>query len=144
MSNLVIKMVKQGSDRSAKYDAKFDATVIATRYTATAAIAKAAQATMQQLLATKNGNVRAILNEAGIYPILTVQYQAFCNKLFGICNRLAGLTTTPVLSPSATLQANVAIATFKKYGADEDVLKSIWTLYVDMLGAAPSPVPTIS
>lgn len=133
-------MVKQGTDRSAKYDAKFDATVIQARYTATAAIAKAAQVTMQQLLATKNGNVRAILNEAGVFPIQTVQYQAFSNKLFGICNRFAGLTTTPSLSNTAIAQANAEYIKWKAYGSTPAVLQDIWALYADMIGSAPSPL----
>lgn len=140
MSSSEIEMTKTGSDRSAKYDAKFDATVIQARYTATSTIAKASQAIMQQLLATKNGNVRAILNAAGIYPIQTVQYQAFCNKLFGVCNRFAGLTTTPILSPTAIAQAQCDYVTFKAYGASPAVLRSIWALYADMIGSAPSPI----
>jgi hypothetical protein len=140
MSSIVIKMVKQGTDRSAKYDAKFDATVIQARYTATSAIAKAGQVIMQQLLATKNGNVRSILNEAGVFPIQTVQYQAFSNKLFGICNRFAGLTTTPTLSNTAIAQANAEYIKWKAYGSVAAILQDIWTLYADMIGSAPSPL----
>jgi hypothetical protein len=140
MSSLVIEMVKQGTDRSAKYDAKFDPTVIQARYTATSEIAKAKQLTMQQLLATKNGNVRSILNEAGIFPIQTVQYQAFGNKLFGVCNRFAGLTTTPTLSNTARAQAQTDYVTWKAYGASPTVLQAIWALYADMIGSAPSPL----
>lgn len=137
-------MVKTGSDRSDKYGQKFDAEVVRARYAATMDSSKAKQVIMQAALALKNGLVRGILNEAGVYPILTVQYQAFNNQLFGICNKFAGMMTTPTLSATATLQATISIAKFKKYGGTDQVLKDIWALYATMLGAAPSPIPSIS
>jgi len=133
-------MVKTGTERSDKYGAKFDATVVQARYTATAEMAKAKQVAMQQALAQKNGNVRAILNEAGVFPIVTIQYQAFSNKLFGICNRFAGLMTTPSLSNTAIAQANAEYVKWKAYGSTAAVLQDIWALYSDMIGSAPSPL----
>lgn len=126
-------MVKSGSDRSDKYSAKYDAEVVRTRYTATMASAKAKQASMQEQLAVKNQAVRAILDDAGVYPILTMQYQAFSNKLFGICRKFASTTAINV----ATLEATK----FKAYGGTEKVLQDIWNLYSDVLGSAPSPIP---
>lgn len=137
-------MVKQGQDRSDKYAAKFDPTIIQSRYTKTQAIAIAGQVTMQKALAEKNASVRALLNAAGVFPILTVAYQAFSNKLFGICNRFAGLTTTPSLSPTATAQATAELVKFMTYMGNDaaayDIFADIWALYASMLGAAPCPI----
>jgi len=135
-----MNMTKSGTDRSAKYDAKFDPTVIQARYTATSTIAKAKQVIMQAALADKNSGVRTILNAAGIFPIQTVQYQAFSNKLFGICNKFAGLTDTPHLSLSAQAQANAEYVKWKAYLSTPAILQSIWSLYATMLGDAPSPL----
>lgn len=137
-------MTKTGQDRSDKYAAKFDPTVIQARYTATSTIAKAAQVSMQQLLATKNGNVRSILNALGVLPIQTIQYQAFSNRLFGICNRFASITTTPTLSATATAAARLDLAKWLSYGSSPTPLRSIWNLYADMLGTCPSPMPVIA
>jgi hypothetical protein len=132
-------MVKSGSDRSDKYGQKFDPAVVQLRYTATMESSKAKQVAMQQALALKNGSVRAILNQEGVFPIQTVQYQAFGNKLFGICNKFAGLMTTPTLSNTATTQAEVERTKWLSYGSEKTILDSIWALYADMLGACPSP-----
>lgn len=133
-------MVKSGSDRSDKYSAKFDATVIGARYTATSEIAKNKQIAMQGALSTINGAVRSILNEAGIMPIQTVQYQAFANKLFGICNRFAGMMGTHILSNSASAQAQAEYIKWKAYGSTAKVLQDIWGIFADMIGSAPSPL----
>ena len=132
-------MTKTGAERSDKYSAKFDATVIGARYTATADIAKAKQVAMQAALATINSGVRSILNEAGIFPIMTMQYQAFANKLFGVCNRFAGMMTVHVLSNTAIAQATAERVKWKAYGSTTAVLDSIWDLFSDMLGTCPSP-----
>jgi hypothetical protein len=95
---------------------------------------------MQAALADKNASVRSILNEAGIFPIQTVQYQAFNNKLFGICNKFAGMMTSPTLSLSAQNQANAEYVKWKVYLSTPAVLQSIWALYATMLGDAPSPL----
>jgi len=135
-------MTKSGTDRSDKYAAKFDPSAVQLRYTATAELAKAKQVIMQQFLADKNAAVRAVLNEAGILPIDTVKYQSFNNKLFAICNKFAGLTTSQTLSATATAQASIVAETWKTgYSATVEVLKSIWNLYSAMLGTAPSPFP---
>jgi hypothetical protein len=133
-------MVKSGTDRSDKYGQKFDAEVVRARYAATMDSSKAKQVIMQAALATKNGLVREILNAAGIFPIQTVQYQAFNNKLFGICNKFAGLMDTPHESPSAIAQANAEYVKWKAYTSTPAVLQSIWSLYATMLGDAPSPL----
>jgi hypothetical protein len=132
-------MTKTGAERSDKYSAKFDATVIGARYTATAEIAKAKQVAMQAALATINSGVRSILNEEGVFPIQTVQYQAFANKLFGICNKFAGMMTVHVLSNTAIAQAETEYTKWKAYGSTSTVLQAIWDLFSDMLGTAPSP-----
>jgi len=133
-------MTKTGTDRSDKYGQKFDAEVVRARYAATMDSSKAKQVIMQAALADKNAHVRTILNEAGIFPIQTVQYQAFSNKLFGICNKFAGMMTAPALSNSAIAQANAEYIKWKAYTSTPAVLQSIWALYATMLGDAPSPL----
>jgi len=125
-------MVKTGTERSDKYTAKYDAEVVRARYAATAAAAKTAQVTMQEQLAIKNAGVRTILDGEGIYPIQTMQYQAFSNKLFGICRKFTSVTARNV--------ALIEISKFKDYGALDAPLKLIWELYASVLGAAPSPI----
>jgi len=133
-------MTKSGTDRSDKYSAKFDPTVIGARYSATSDIAKNKQIAMQAALATINSSVRAILNEEGVFPIQTMQYQAFANKLFGICNKFAGMMGEHTLSNSAIAQAQAEYVKWKAYGSTDTVLQSIWALFSDMIGAAPSPL----
>ena len=132
-------MTKTGAERSDKYSAKFDATIIGARYTATAEIAKSKQVAMQSALATINSGVRGILNEKGTFPIQTVQYQAFANKLFGICNKFAGMMTVHTLSNTAIAQAGLEYTKWKAYGSTAVILQDIWDLFSDMLGTAPSP-----
>jgi len=125
-------MTKTGTQRSDKYGQKYDAEVVRARYTATAASAIAAQVTMQEQLAIKNLAVRTILDAAGVYPILSMQYQAFSNKLFGICRKFTSL--------SAIAQAQAEYVKWKTYGSTAAVLQDIWALYSATLGAAPSPL----
>jgi len=129
-------MVKTGTDRSDKYTAKFDPEVIRTRYTATRDIANAKQVDMQGKLAIKNAAVRGFLNEAGILPIRSVEYQAFSNKLFGIVHKLGSGT----INPAAIAVAQLQYVVWKGYGSTATVLQSIWGLYADTLGDAPSPL----
>lgn len=133
-------MVKSGTERSEKYDAKFDPEVVRSRYTATATLAKARQDVKGQLLAAKAAAVRTIMNTYGIYPIDAVKYHAYSNKLAAICFRMAGFATEPTLSDSARAQALLQATVFKAYGLDEDVQYLIWQEYSSMLGAAPSPI----
>ena len=132
-------MTKSGAERSDKYSAKFDATVIGARYTATSEIAKTKQIAMQGALATINSGVRSILNEAGTFPIQTVQYQAFANKLFGICNKFAGMMGVHTLSNTAIAQATLERTKWLAYGSLKANLDNIWDLFSDMLGTCPSP-----
>lgn len=125
-------MTKSGEDRSAKYDAKFDAEVVRSRFAATATIAKNAQASLQRAMADKALAVRGILNGYGIYPIMTVLYMSFNNKLYGICRKFSG--------DVAIQDAWGAICKWYTMGALPSPLQDIWALYSDILGAAPSPV----
>jgi hypothetical protein len=135
-------MVKSSTDRTDKYNAKFDATVVGARYTATATLAKAKSGLMQAALQGVNSSVRAHLTEAGILPIETVKYQAFGNKLFSICQKFAGYMTTKFLSATAIAQAEIEAAKWNTgYSADVNVLAAIWNDFSDCLGSAPSPFP---
>jgi hypothetical protein len=125
-------MVKSGADRAAKYKAKFDAEVVRSRYAATADLAKEAQATLQEQLATKTAQVRQILNDNGIMPILTAPYLSFSHKLFGIVRKFSGQT--------AVNTAQLEYDKWKAMGLNTTVLQAIWALYSDVLGAEP-PTP---
>jgi hypothetical protein len=121
------------SSRSDKYTAKFDPTVIQSRYTATKAMAIAKSAVHQDAMAIKATAVQAILNEAGIIPIERMAYQAFSNKLYGICNKFGGAT--------AIAQAKLELERWVTgYSKDVNVCKSIWAIYSAVLGTAPSPI----
>jgi hypothetical protein len=133
-------MVKSGTERSEKYDAKFDAEVVRSRYTATATLAKARQDLKGQLLAAKAAAVRNIMNQYGIYPIDSVKYHAYSNKLAAICFRMAGFATEPTFSDSARAQALLQATVFKAYGLNANVQYLIWGEYATMLGEAPSPI----
>lgn len=134
-------MVKTGAERSTKYGEKFDAEVVRLRFTAVADSSKAKQVALQEQLAVKSAAVRSILNTAGIYAVMSVLYHSFNNRLFAICRKFAGLGGTPTLSATATAEATIDIAKWKDYGGTDVILQDIWTLYADMLGSAPSPVP---
>jgi hypothetical protein len=133
-------LVKSSTDRTDKYAAKYDATVIQNRYTATAVLAKAKAALMQAALQGINSSVRGILSAAGILPINTVLYQAFGMKLFGICVKFGNYMGVHSLDASARAQALISVHTFVVgYSGSPPVLASIWNTFSDILGAAPSP-----
>lgn len=129
-------MVKQGTDRSDKYAAKFDATVVQARYTATAVAAKAAQVTQQQNLFLVAQDVRTALNTAKIPALFTVPYMAFGNKLYAICRKFGSATLTPV----ARDEAWKAICQWYTLGCLPSPLMDIWNTHATVLGAAPSPI----
>jgi hypothetical protein len=134
-------MVKSGTERSDKYGAKYDAEVVRTRYTATATMAKASQVVKQAWLAGIAGQVRSLLNGAGILPVFTILYLSFANKLFAIVDRFGGGFGTQVYSETARATALLEIAKWADMTADDDILKDIWTIYATALGTAPSPIP---
>jgi hypothetical protein len=129
-------MVKSGSERSDKYGAKFDATVIQARYTATAVAAKAAQVTQQQNLAGVAQQVRTALNVWKVPAIFTVPYMAFGNKLYAICRKFGSAT----FLQAARDEAWIAICHWYTIGCLPSPLKDIWTNNATILGAAPSPI----
>jgi hypothetical protein len=138
------KLGKSGADRAAKYLSKFDPTVIGARATATKDAACAAQAVHQPFLADKAAAVRAILSAKGTAAILTVQYMAFAMSLYRICNKFCNIIGTHNTSLTATAEAKNKLAVAHADGADHEILYAIWnTLYADMLGACPTPVPTV-
>jgi hypothetical protein len=140
---VVIVIVKSVADRQDKYAAKFDATVIASRYTATATLAKAKAALMQSALQGVNSSVRAFLSAAGILPIQTVLYQSYGMKLFGICVKFGNYMGVHSIDPTARAQAIIQTKVWTTgYSGSPPVLASIWSTFADILGAAPSPFPT--
>jgi len=134
-------LVKTGTERSEKYDAKYDAEVVRSRFSNTATLAKAKAATRQEKMSTIAGLVRGFLNEAGTYPILTVLYQSFANALYKICADFGNYDTTPVYTLAGRNVALLKIAQWKDMGAVDALLQDIWGIFEACLGNAPSPVP---
>jgi hypothetical protein len=132
----VIEMVKQGSDRSDKYAAKFDPTVIQARYTATSTAAKAAQVTQQQNLSVVAQQVRTALNAHSVPAIFTVPYMAFGNKLYAIVRKFGSATFLQV----ARDEAWKAICQWYGLGCLPSPLQDIWNNNATVLGTAPSPI----
>jgi hypothetical protein len=134
-------MVKSPEDRQKKYAAKFDAEVVRSRYSATADLAKAGQTAASNAMAAIASAVRAILNDAGEYPIVTSMYMSFANKLYGICRKFAGYPDAKTLSTTATNTALLEISKWKDMGAKDQILKDIWNIFAACLGSPPSPIP---
>ena len=134
-------MVKSAEDRQKKYAAKFDAEVVRNRYSATADLAKAGQTAASNAMANIASAVRAILNDAGEYPIVTSLYMSFANKLYGICRKFAGYPDAKTLSVAATNTALLEITKWKAMGAKDEILQSIWNIFAECLGSPPSPIP---
>ena len=131
-------MVKSGTDRAAKYAAKYDPTVVSTRYTATKDMAVAAQNVHQAALGTLAGQVRGIMNSAGVAPINSVRFIAYGNKLYGIANKFQGVTgTSEATAASIAWVAKIAATKF-----DKAVMIQIWNLFSSQFGNAPSPFPS--
>jgi hypothetical protein len=124
-------MPKSGEDRAAKYSAKFDAEVVRSRYAATSAIAKTAQETKQRELATLATNVRNILDDAGIPAIYTAAFLSFANKLYGVIQKFKG----DVAVYQADLEYSKWANMVSPIDTDTSVLKQIWNLFADTLGA---------
>lgn len=128
-------MVKEGSDRSDKYAAKYDAEVVRSRYTATAASAKAKQVTQQLNLSQVAKDVRAALNSRGIPALFTIPYMAFGNKLYAICRKFGGTE----LCQNAIDEAWIALCHWYSLGCAPSPLMDIWNSF-PILGEAPSPL----
>jgi hypothetical protein len=139
---VVIELVKSSTDRTDKYAAKYDATVIQNRYTATAVLAKAKAALMQSALQGVNSSVRAFLSAGAILPIMSVLYQSYGMKLFGICVKFGNYMGVHSIDPTARAQAIIQSKVWSTgYSASPPVLASIWSMFADILGTAPSPFP---
>lgn len=130
-------MVKTGEDRAAKYAAKNDATVLSARATAGKTLTDASAAVHQQAMGTLAGQVRGILNAAGIAPINSVRFLGYANKLYGLTRKFSGVTGTNEAIAVSTAWITKITASV----ADKEVLMQIWNLFSDFIGAAPSPFP---
>jgi hypothetical protein len=128
-------MVKTGTQRSDKYNAKFDATVIGARYTATRDIAVAGQLDQQGKLALVADAVRTALNDAGIPAMFTMPYMAFGNKLYAIARKFGGTGITQ----NAVDEAWIALCHWYSLGCLPSPLQQIWG-HFPTLGTAPSPL----
>ncbi len=131
-------MVKTASERAAKYAAKFDPTVVSARYTATQEGAVAAATAKQNEMAVIAGDVRGILNAAGVKPINSVRFIGYANKLYGMTSKFSGATATA----EAVEISNSWITKIDATAGDKVVMAQIWNLFSSAIGTAPSPFPS--
>jgi len=107
------------SERIEKYKVKFSPTVVSERYTKLADLtAKKVEVRQAELTQLRN-DVRQILNQNGIAPLMSGPYVAFANKLYGLL-RTGG--TVQVLQPQAHGYANAWVAQGCKKEAINDIL----------------------
>ena len=131
-------MPKSGTDRAAKYAAKFDATVISARYTAGQDTAIAKATIHQNAMGDLALQVRGILNAAGIAPINSVRFIGYANKLYSLSLKFAGVTGTN----EAVQISDAWVSKIAASAGDKIVMAQIWNLFVDQIGTAPSPFPS--
>jgi hypothetical protein len=107
------------SERIEKYKAKFSPTVVSERFTKVSDLTAKKVEVRQSELAQLRDDVRQILNNDGIAPLMSGPYIAFANKLYGLL-RSGG--TVQVLQPQAQAyaQAWVSLGCVKK--AINDIL----------------------
>jgi len=132
-----IKMTKSGTDRAAKYAAKFDPTVVSARYTSGKDAAVASATIHQNAMADLALSVRGLLNAAGIAPINSVRFLGYANKLYGLSLKFRGVTgTNEAIQVTAAWITKITATT-----PDKVVLAQIWNLFSAEFGTAPSPFP---
>jgi hypothetical protein len=95
------------SERIEKFKAKYSPTVVSERYTKTADLASRKVEVRQTELATIRDDVRQILNQDKISPLMSGPYQAFANKLYGL---LGSGGTVDVLQPQAQAYGQAWVA----------------------------------
>jgi hypothetical protein len=100
-------MPPTASERIEKFKAKFSPTVVSERFTKTADLTSRKVEVRQTELATIRDDVRQILNQDGIAPLMSGPYQAFANKLYGLL-RSGG--SIEVLQPQAQAYGNAWVA----------------------------------
>jgi hypothetical protein len=77
-------MVKSPSERSKKYEAKFDAEVVSKRFTNVKDIAVNKAQVAQNALATAGSIARSAMEDNGIPAILSGFFQSFANMCAGL------------------------------------------------------------
>ena len=131
-------MPKTGTQRSDKYTAKYDPTVVSARYTATKDAAVASVVSHSAALALLALAVRGYLNGAGILPINSVRFIGFGNKLYGMTQKIGGAAATA----QAELMAKAWVDQIDATAGDKIVLTEIWNYFSSVIGVCPSPFPS--
>lgn len=142
-------MPKSGTDRAAKYAAKFDPTVIGARATAMQSIAIANATVHQNAMGDLAGQIRTLLNAGAIPPIHSIIYISFGNKLYGIVNKFgsAGVSAVAVAQATTALKTaadnagNAVGVSTSSFASKMTVLTGIWNNF-PTLGVPPSPLPS--
>jgi hypothetical protein len=107
------------SERIEKYKLKFSPTVVSERYTKVSELTARKVEVAQTELASIRDDVRQILNENGIAPLMSGPYVAFANKLYGLL-RSGG--TVQVLQPQAQAYAQAWVSQGCVKSAINDIL----------------------
>ena len=131
-------MPKTGTQRSDKYAAKYDPTVVSARYTATKDAAVASVVSHSAALALLALAVRGYMNTAGVLPINSVRFIGFGNKLYGLTNKIGGAAATA----QATLMAAAWVDQIAATDPDKVILTEIWNYFSAVIGVCPSPFPS--
>ncbi len=72
------------SERIQKYKAKYDPTVVGSRFAALKELAGTKVEVAQSELTQIKNDIRVILNDHGISTLFTVPYLSFANRLYGL------------------------------------------------------------
>lgn len=122
------KLVKGATERNAKYAGKNDADATRIRFANLKTSMDTNAASKQAEIADIQGQVRDILDSAGIAAILSVPYQAVGMKLYGLSNRFGGVTFQN--------EAKRYLDNFSSMGLVESVLVAIAQIF-NVTWAAP-------
>jgi len=120
------------AERIAKYKSKFDPTVVGSRFTAVKEIAESKVEVKQAELASVRDDVRTILNEHDIPPLYSGPFQAFANRLYGLTQSGASLTS---LQPIAESEAQAWINSLPTKETAKAVVNAILVYF----GFSPLP-----
>ena len=131
-------MVKTGTQRSDKYTAKYDPTVVSARYTATKDAAVASVVSHSAALSLLALAVRGYMNGAGVLPINSVRFIGFGNKLYGLTQKIGGAAA----AAQAELMAKAWVDMIAATAPDKIILTEIWNYFSSVLGDCPSPFPS--
>jgi len=114
-------MVRPASVRIAKYDKKFDPTVVSTRFTAVRDIAVEGFTVAAADLASMEELVKNSIQDRVTNPLELPQYLDFARELWRLTQRHTGKVLVS--------EANIAKAKWEARGLNSDVLDIIYDLF---------------